>query len=262
MLSGTITNRSNYTIRDAFLVTPGQWTRLGDISPGASESIRLSLLGASNGPVFYGLTAMDVLSIDYTDIESNGNIARRNAFLQTVLYSQYPLNKGNWGIYLMGWIDESMLPIALQNQRFKTIDTTLYIDMLSPSIKVGTGEVTVPASLLRWEASNPNTSPYYVSGVPAGGYTLRFRPAFPLRGEVKSLQLFLRTNALPDEVIASAWNYEEKAWTPIPLTSGYISIPEAKQYIGPDLEVRIKVISNRSDWTEISASYITLVVEP
>ena len=123
--------------------------------------------------------------------------------------------------------------------------------------------MTVPASLFRWESSNPNASPYYVSGVPTGGYTLRFRPAVAIVfGEVTSLQLFLRTNALPDEIIASAWNYEEKAWVPSPLTGGYTDIPDAKQYLGPDNEVQIKVISNRSDWTEISASYINLVVEP
>jgi hypothetical protein len=213
--------------------------------------------------VFYGLNAMDVLSIDYSDIESDADIARKNTFLQTVLYSQYPLNKGNWGIYLMGWIDESMLPIRLQNQRFKTIDTTLYVDMLSPSIKAGADELTVPASLFRWESSNPNASPYYVSGVPTGGYTLRFRPAFPMGfGEVKSLGLYLRTSALPEEVIASAWNYEQREWTPIQLNGSFTDIPDANAFVGPDDEVRIRVVSNRSDWTEISASYINLVVQP
>ena len=263
VLSGTLTNKSNYTIRDALLVTPGQWARLGDIPPGASESINVSLLGASSGPVFYSLSAMDVLNISYTDIETDADVARKNTFLQTVLYSQYPLNKGNWGIYLMGWIDESMLPVSLQDQKFKTIDTTLYIDMLSPSLQAGAGELTVPASLFRWESSNPNASPYYVSGVPTGGYTLRFRPALPMRfGEVKSLSLFLRTNALADEVIASAWDYEEQAWVPIQLTGGYTDIPDASRYVGPGNEIQIKVISNRSDWTEISASYINMVVEP
>ena len=263
MLSGTLTNNSNHTIRDAFLVTPGQWARLGDIAPGASESINVSLIAASNGPVFYGLNAMDVLSIDYSDIESDADIARKNTFLQTVLYSQYPLNKGNWGIYLMGWIDESMLPIRLQNQKFKTIDTTLYVDMLAPSIKAGEDELTVPASLFRWESSNPNASPYYVSGVPTGGYTLRFRPALPMGfGEVKSLGLYLRTSALPEEVIASAWNYEQREWTPIQLNGSFTEIPDANAFVGPDDEVRIRVVSNRSDWTEISASYINLVVQP
>jgi hypothetical protein len=264
MLSGTILNKSNYTIRDAFLVTPGQWTRLGDIAPGASESIDLSLLGASNGPVFYGLSAMDVLNVDYTDLETDADVVRRNAFLQAMMYSQYPLNRGNWGIYLMGWVDEAMLPIGLQNKRFKTLDTTLYVDMLSPSVKAGAGDWIMPASLFRWESSNPNASPYYVSGVPAGGYTLRFQPAFPIRfGNVKSLRLFLSSNTLPGEIIASAWNFEERGWTPLQLSSmGYTDIPEAKRYLGPDDEIRIKVINNRSDYTEISASYITLVVEP
>jgi hypothetical protein len=263
VLTGTLTNKSDYTIRDAFLVTPGQWTKLGDIPSGASESINVSLLSASSGPVFYSLNAMDVLNIDYTDIETDAAVARKNAFLQTVLYSQYSLNKGNWGIYLMGWIDEPMLPLRLQNQRFKTTDTTFYIDMLSPSLKARTGELTVPASLFQWESSNPNTSPYYVSGVPTGGYTLHFRPAFPMRfGEVKSLQLFLRTNALPDEIIASAWNFEEKTWTAIQLDGDFTDIPNVHRHLGPDNEVRIKVVSNRSDWTEISASYINLLVEP
>jgi len=265
MLSGTILNKSNYTIRDAFLVTPGQWTRLGDIPPGASESIDLSLLGASNGPVFYGLSAMDILNVDYTALETNADVVRRNAFLQATLYSQYPLNRGNWGIYLMGWVEDALLPIGLQNKRFKTIDTSLYIDMLSPSLKAEVGELIMPASLFKWESSNTNASPYYVSGVPAGGYTLRFQPAFPIRfGKVKSLRLFLSTNALPREIIASAWNFETKEWTPIPLTTigSYTEIPEPNLYLGPDHEVRIKVISNRSDYTEINASYITLVGEP
>jgi hypothetical protein len=265
VLSGTITNKSQHTIRDAFLVTPGQWTKLGDIPPGASEPIDLSLLGASTGPVFYGLSAMDILSVDYTDLQTDADTVRRNAFLQTMLYSQYPLNRGNWGIYLMGWVDEAMLPVGLQNKRFKTIDTTLYIDMLSPSIQAGSGELIVPPSLLRWESSNVNASAYYASGIPAGGYTLRFQPAFPIRfGNVKSLRLFLRSNALPGEILASAWNFEEKEWTSIPLTSAnvYTDIPEPNHYLGPDNEIRIKVISNRSDYTEISASYVTLVVEP
>jgi hypothetical protein len=263
MLSGTIINESALTIRDAFLVTSGQWTRLGDIAPGASESINLSLTSASDGPVFYGLTVIDILNVNYSAMETDADVARRNAFLQTVLYSQYPLNKGNWGIYLMGWIDEPILPIGLQNRNFKTIDTTLYIDMLSPAVNAGAGEWTLPASLFKWEASNPNVSPYYISGVPTGGYTLRFRPAFPIRADdVKSLQLFLQSNALPGELIASAWNYEEKEWTPIRLTSTYTDIPEANRFIGPDGELQIKVISNRSDWTEINGSQVTLVVEP
>jgi len=262
-LSGNISNKSAYTIRDAFLVTPGQWKRLGDIAPGETIPVQISLLNGSNGPAFYGLDAMTILNVDYSTIETDEDAARRNAFLQTVLSSEYGLNKGNWGIYLMGWVDESLLPVGLQNQKFKTIDTTLYIDMLSPSIKIEPDELTLPVGLFMWESSQPNTSPYYFSGIPTGGYTLRFRPAFPIRfREVRSLQLFLGSNTLPGELIASAWNYEEKAWSQLQLTGGKTNIPEASRYVGPDGEVKIKVISNRSDWTEITASYITLVVQP
>jgi hypothetical protein len=67
---------------------------------------------------------------------------------------------------------------------------------------------------------------------------------------------------LPEEIVAYAWDYEEKAWSPISLDGRYTDLPDANRYMGPDHEVKIRVVSNRSDWTEITASYITLVVEP
>jgi len=263
MLSGTISNKSPYTLQDAFLVTPGQWSRLGDLAPGETKQINVSLVGGANGPVFYNLSAMDILSINYPSLERNDELARRNAFLQAVLSSEYGVNKGNWGIYLMGWIDEAMLPVGLQDQKFKTIDTMLYIDMLSPSLETGRNELILPASLFAWEASEPNVSPYYVAGLPPGGYTLRFKPALPIHfREIESLNLSFRSNASPGEVSASVWNYQAKTWDEIQLTGGQTTIQEPDDYVGPGNEVTIKIVSRRSDWTEITASSITLVVQP
>lgn len=262
-LSGNVTNKSAYTLRDAFIVTSGQWTRLGDIEPGKTRVVNVSVANGSSGPAFYSLNAMDILNASYPALETDEDLARRNALLQSVLGFEYGINQGNWGIYLMGWIDDAVLPISLQDQKSKTIDTTLYIDRLSPSVVIGRGELTLPASLFAWEASEPNVSPYYTSGIPTGGYTLRFKPAFPVRyREIKSLRFVFSSNAGPGEIIASAWNYEEKTWDPIQLMGGHTTIPEPDRYVGPDNEIRIRVISNRSDWTEITASSITLVVQP
>jgi hypothetical protein len=206
---------------------------------------------------------MDILGINYPSFDTDEELARQSSFLQAVLSTQYGMNEGNWGIYLMGWIEEDMLPIGLQHQRFKTIDTLLYVDMLSPALETGRSQVTLPASLFAWEASEPQVSPHYVAGLPQGGYTLRFRPAFPLEyRDIQSLQFSFQSNASPSEINASVWNYEQEDWDAIQVSGRQTVIPEPERYVGPGNEVRIQIVSRRSDWTEITASYITLVVQP
>ncbi len=264
MLSGKITNKSQYTLQDAILVTPGNWARLGDIAPGQTKPVqRVSLASGPNGPAFYDLNSMSILDLDYSDIQTDVIAARRSTLLDTVLFTDYGWNDGNWGIYLMGWVDQIELPAGLKDQKFKSIDTMLYIDRLSPSIKAEPGQLRLPASLFTWESSSPTTSPYYAREVPPNGYTLRFQPAFPISSEtVKSIELDLVTSASLQDLVASAWDYELEQWVTIPLNGNHTSIPDANRYVGPDGEIRIKIVSRRSDWTEISASNLTVVVEP
>ena len=72
----------------------------------------------------------------------------------------------------------------------------------------------------------------------------------------------LTSNTLPDELIASAWDFEKKEWVQISYGAYFSEIPKPERYVGPNDEIRIKVVVNRSDWTEIRSSYIQLVVEP
>jgi hypothetical protein len=74
--------------------------------------------------------------------------------------------------------------------------------------------------------------------------------------------LQLTSNALPNELIASAWDYEIKDWVQISNNTYNINVTEPDRFVGPNGEIRIKVTVNRSDWTEIRASYVQLVVEP
>jgi hypothetical protein len=163
----------------------------------------------------------------------------------------------------MGWLDEIEIPVGLKDQRFETIDTMLYIDSLSPAVKIEPGEVTLPMSLFIWESSGPNASPYYAREVSAGGYVLRFQPAIPVSFRaVKSINLYLTSNAAISDLVVSGWDYELKTWMHIPLSGNSTNIPDPGRYIGPDGEIRFKITSNRSDWTEITASRISVVVEP
>jgi hypothetical protein len=173
------------------------------------------------------------------------------------------MNQGNWGIYLMGWVDQIELPVGLQDQNFKVIDTMLYVDRLSPTIKIEPGAVELPTSLFMWEASDSNTSPYYTASLPMGGYTLRFQPAIPIAFRtVKSMDLHLADNGSLQNLYASAWDYELQKWVRIPLTGEHTNVPEASRYVGPDGEVKLRVVSNQGNMAQVTASNITLVVEP
>jgi hypothetical protein len=256
-ITGSVTNNSQYTLKDVVLVTPGDWQKLGDLAPGKSTSVTVSLTPGSNP--FYATDPMSILGLNYTDIQKNVDAARRYSMLQTVLAPNYQRNSGNWGVYLMGWVDKPVLPVTLKNKHSKSVDTMLYIHNIVPIVKTESGTLNLPASLFVWESSTPNISPYYGQN-PAGGYVLRFKPAVPVSfHKVVSLDLSLNSNANPNDLSASAWNYSIKDWVPFPKTS---VIPDADQFVGPDGEVKIKVITNTSGYIEITASYITLVVQP
>lgn len=206
---------------------------------------------------------MSILGLNYTNIQTDEIAARRNAFLDTVRYSDYGMNQGNWGIYLMGWVDEVEIPVGLEGQNFKAIDTILYIDRLTPAVKAEQDEIRIPASLFIWESSTAYASPYYSTEIPAGGYVLRFQPAFPLSfGTVTAIDLSLVSSAAPQDLIVSAWDYENEDWVRISLTGSFTHIPEPARHVGPDGEVKIKIMSNRSDRIEITSSNISLVVQP
>jgi hypothetical protein len=206
---------------------------------------------------------MSILNITYQDVQTNEEAARRSTFLDTLFFREYGMNRGNWGIYLMGWVDQAVLPTGLRDQRIKTVDTMLYIDMLSPAVKKEPGELSLPTSLFVWESSNANATPYYTREVPTSGYILRFQPVIPSPTEkVKSLDLYLNSNAPLGDIIASAWDYDRNIWVQIPLTASHTDVPEANRFVGPDGEIKIKILSNRSDWTEVQASNVSLVVEP
>src|SRR5690606_28573679 len=110
------------------------------------------LTPGAGGPEFYSLTSMEVLlDINIFESETDPKLARQVELLESVIDPRYDANIGNWGIYLMGWIEDELLPVGLQDQKFKTIDTTLFIGMLSPTLAGEDGGLRIPASLFRWE---------------------------------------------------------------------------------------------------------------
>lgn len=261
-LSGSIQNKSTFALKDAMVITPGNWLRLGDLAPGESQSVDISLALGPTGPQFYSLDALSILNFDYTDIQTRVEAARQYSFLETILTTDYRMNDGNWGIYLMAWVDQPVLPVGLRDRRFTTIDTMLYVHRLSPTVAFVSDTMTLPATLFAWESTSATATPYNATNIPAGGYILRFRPAVPVKSRsIRSLELTLLSNTLSGGLIVSAWDYQQKGWSQISRSAGVIEIPEVERFVGPDGEVRIRLVSNQSGWFEMQDSFVTMVVE-
>lgn len=263
-VSGTITNTSGITLKDAILVTPGDLKKLGDLPPFSQQEVNVSLVAGKDGPQIYSQDAWILLGLNSYDLDIEKNALRQSALLRAVLNSNTDA-KTMWGIYLMGWVDEPLLPVSLQGRQFKTIDTTFYIMMLSPSLHLEPGTVQLPPNMFTWETSAKEISPYYAesSYLPAGGYSIRFLPAVPIQfREVKMLTLHMESSVAPNDVQAYLWDYEKERWVQLEnLSWGDRSIPEPWLYVGSGGEIRLKIDGKQDSWMRMGPSNFTLVVE-
>lgn len=268
-LTGTITNSSGLILKDAVLFTSGDMRQLGDLAPGGTANVRVSLTALPNGPAFYNLDSWSILDMDYYADSDNVEMNRRRAMLDMLLNETnyyYNSNDGNWGVYLMAWLEEPILPVVVKGDAYDAIDTTLYIVRLTPSFEFSGTEWRVTSSLLAWESTFPGATPYYSSEIPAGGYELRFHPVLPMT--ISSVEeLFLEVNVRsainPQTLIAFLWDFENEEWVQVEnMTLGTTSIPAPARYFGPGGEVRLKIDNSTTDYMEVSPSAITLLVKP
>lgn len=268
-LEGQVTNLSNVTLRDAFLVTPGSVTNLNDLKPGESRPIRLPLRVDRNNSGFYQMDSANFLlpnTYGFVQGDKNETFQRRNALLRAAaMPQQYYSIPSNWGIYLMGWVETPLLPVGVSNVNFKNIDTSLVVRMLTPAFQFEGDSWELNEALFAWEASHPEVTPYSSNyGGSSQGFMLRFRPATPLQfSKVESLTIRLDGNSIPSKAILELWDYEAGGWSRVEFAAwGRIRVIEPERFVGPGGEVRLKLGVDPNDWIEISESSIDLVVKP
>ena len=261
-VTGTVTNASEFTLKDAMLITPGGWKELGDLKPGASTDVNLFLTSSSSS--FYSSNAGNILNINPIAIQPDVEAARQYSFLQAVLSSSdYSyMNAGNWGVYLIGWMDRSDLPVGIDGRRYDRVDTVLYIHSLTPQLKTEGSVLNLPSGFFAWESSSPLVSPYSAFEIPDEGYILRFKPAMPIQfRSVQSLKLML-VSSNPSALTAYAWNFETGSWTRLATDKMTITISNPDQFVAPNGEARIRVVQDQSTYTEITSTTITMQVIP
>ncbi|HUH97072.1 MAG TPA: hypothetical protein VLZ89_06925 [Anaerolineales bacterium] len=270
VLQGRITNAGSQILRDAILATTGGWQRLGDLAPGASRSLEIRFAPRRNGPEFYSLSADDILNLNDTDYDKlTPDELRRQDLLSSILGSHgISINRGNFGVYLLGWLDQGILPVSLQAGSFETVDTTIYIAELTPSIQYGAAPWFIPTEAMAWETSDPSYSPYDgLDQCRAGSFVLKFRPGVPIKfSSVKDLQLTVDAadTTSAEDISASLWNVKTGSWQPLTeLVWGSNDIPDPTRFVGPGGAVKLRIADNNPrTCVQISPTDITLQVEP
>lgn len=266
-LKGQIKNLSQYTLQNAFLVTPGSITNLNNLNPGESRSINLPLQVDRNNPGFYDISSSYFTNqTDPALGNKNKTELRREALLSAAAQPQeYYTIPANWGIYLMGWVEPPILPAHIQNTNATNFDTNLFIQMLTPAFQFEGNSWRLNSALFAWEASTLDAAPYFNSyRLNNRDYALRFRPAIPLQfSTVESLTVTLDGSSKPDKTTLELWDYETARWSRVEFTTwGEISVSAAERFVGPGGEVRLRLENDSNDWVEIYESHITLIVKP
>lgn len=284
IMEGTITNASQYTLKDITLITSGNKRSLGTMGPGATAQISLPMNNKYGETQIFDLKNNPAYSYYSGTDDVNEERVRQVAFMNAVLSDtqSYTAAGGNVssGIYLTGWLDKAVVPMSVQGLGFDSIDTTYYILSLTPAIRTDkANELRLTPGFFNWSSSSPNTAPYstadYYAGSAPDQYTLTFKLTAPVRyTAVKSLALVLSVStyyrssnqSFDTTNTAALWDWQKSAWVQIPnLVWGTNAIADPANYVGPEGEIRLKINrinAQNQDANPVASSYFTMVVQP
>ncbi len=288
-LTGTVTNASDLTLKQAVLLAPGTSQPLGDFAPGATKDITLYLSGARASPTpansvapsfsavlppggyyapsYYDRTIEEIMGTSsYYD---NKELFRQYSLLTSIMDPYGGTARGG-GVYLVGWTDDAPVGAQVLNRSFSTVDQSVYIIALSPTINQGPGALTLPPGLMNYTVLDPGSigapTPYDMYLDAGFEYALRFAPTHPIS--------FNRVTALTFRVTSFGaggspavnfylWDFTEGTWVQqAPVVWGDNLIASPERFVSPASEIHLRVVNPPgSSYVNLEATDFTLVVE-
>jgi hypothetical protein len=289
-LSGYFTNSSPYTFQGAVILASSQSWNLGDVQPGQTVSIDLTINESSSGNGFsdpnttkplnpavvpiapYGsINPMDAI-LGTSDYWQSRELYRRYNFLSSFMMDNY-YGYGYMqvhGLFLAAWSDDQVIPASVSGRQSDFEDTTLFMIALNPEFESTDSTITLAPGMMNWTAlgfsGNPPT-PYNMSMYSQGYYAIEFYPAYQLAySKVQSLVFSIEamnSSAPPDleYVTISLYNFVIGDYVPITdLDWGDNEVPNPDQFVGAGGKIRLKVESSLGN-LELSRTDFTLILE-
>jgi hypothetical protein len=251
-LYGTIGNRSDETIGNAALVVGGEVVRLGDIAPGETRQVNLTLADAS--PLGYVDTSAIVRQL-YPNPSQATPVSVSEGTSREILESA--LNTGQAfstrlelsPVTLVGWMEKA--PVSLQARLARTteLDRTLLVQTLSVDAQAGE-EQRIPGALIERRNLIAGTGRINASNMTvSNGETLLMEyilPQRPDRFAIDDVVLDLAGSAnnsadLKDVVQAAVYDWPSAEWKELPFAIGNLALGEPGRVVSALGTLRLRL---------------------
>ena len=254
-MTGTFTLPPDLTLTDAVLLAPGTFRGLGDLDNGETVDVDLGLNSARAsqasglGPAYSPnlSTVEEIIGSSYyaafNDPKTSAKIGLLNALMDP--YGSR-IDRG-FGVFLIGWAEEPILPVELIEENFETLDLTAHIIALPTSINFLPGEpVTIPPGLFHWELLDFNynrpVGPYNMYLDLGGEMQMKYNLDASVRfSEVAGLSLHLDGDQSPSNLpTISLWDFSTESWEAISANWGRTEVSNFHRFVTDQGEIRVR----------------------
>jgi hypothetical protein len=268
-VAGTLRN-GDVELKDAVIVAGNQGQRLGDLR--SDDEVNVHLLYRSVGSTRIGIPEQILGPGNYWD---DRELYRKHQFLQAVFSTnrEYPLATGgvgflssdlSIGVYLIGWVDQVPLPIAVVGRSFSTSEIAVYVYALGVAGLDTDQTITVPQDLVLRQVEDStgevNVWPEGFHLGPESEVTFRFTiwPEVDVK-HVDELVLDLQgSSSSGGAPLVSVWHEERASWERLGVGWGTHPIHDAEAYVSPSGSVLIRFETGQETWAEVHGLVITL----
>lgn len=241
---GTVVNRMPETVTDAVLVVGNYYTRLGDLPPGANQSIDKSLLNANQMPFPYFL-------YEGMNINSGPTMPSRESQMRQQFLSSYYQSYGGPAEVpthptLIGWMRASPLDVQIAGARWATQQTSLVIAELMveyPSGPVHLSPGSLAVHVVSMEGSVGICGPSTQLSLNNGNAILEYQ----LPEELATMRVTQLSLLMPGGGITVEALDRNGKWIKLDSTNGgYNDFPEPARFVSSDGTVRVRVSGNNN----------------
>ncbi|MCB9420980.1 MAG: hypothetical protein H6667_14355 [Ardenticatenaceae bacterium] len=258
-LQATIQNNSDIPLQTVSLLMGSSIVEVGDIGPGQTAVVNETVTSATSSIYSYSGYSSPLLNQAEKILGTPNYYDDRDAFPRWQLLNAIS-NDPRTGlssavsttpetVTLIAWSDQPQLEISLGDDPFNSYATTLYfLELPLTQNLVGSGAVTVPLSLLYWEAIdsgggvyNPTIYDLYLSNASAA---FEFQPWPDFQAmDVTALAVLLETNDTFQSIPAvQLWDWAQEDWvTQTRSNWGESKVEDYRPFIGPGNTVRIRL---------------------
>ena len=146
-ISGTITNKTGLTLHDTYLVLGAAHVALGDLAPGASTPVKMSLSALPTSP-FPPPLGTQIYSLTGSGVPVN--TSRSAEVHRQILDALWGVDgTTEYKLRLIGWLDQPPVHVQLAGEDAAVTQETLYTTPLP--LQIANGQASIPANTIAWQ---------------------------------------------------------------------------------------------------------------